>query len=46
MGMLATIFGILGLIVGIVSWIMVVVAAFRCKENNVLWGVICLITGV
>jgi len=46
MGMLATIFGILGLIVGIDSWIMVVVAAFRCKENNVLWGVICLVTGV
>jgi len=46
MGQLATVFAILGLIVGIVSWIMVVVAAFRCKENNVLWGVICLVTGV
>jgi len=46
MGQLATVFAILGLIVGIVSWIMVVVAAFRCKENNVLWGVICLVTVV
>ena len=46
MGQLATILLILGAIVGFVSWIMVVVAAFRCQENNVLWGVICLVTGV
>lgn len=46
MGAIATVCGILGLIVGFVSWIMVVVAAFRCKENNVLWGVVCLVTGV